>query len=494
MGKLFRYPKDEFAVERSRALTPLFFDAPCPAARTPMAYQSAGVEYALARNHVIFGDAPGVGKSAQSIFLDNVLDSKRTLVVCPASLRLNWEREIWLWTTRENTTTSVIKKGTDGVSPLHDFVVLSYDLLRNKNIFEAIMDLRWDHVILDEAHYLKDPKGNRRTQVICAPDALPSVAGRFSLLTGTLLPNQPIEAYNAIKLLDWDTINRASLDDFRNFYYAESGGMVRGPVQKTDDKGNIYTVSELHWSNTVRNQPQNLDDFQYRLRSRLMVRRTKDEVLPQIPPKQWHIVPLATTPEMRRALKHPGWGIVEKMYEMDAHAFDHDIPVDGAISTARLELGLAKAPAVIDYIRQLLDEGTHKIVVSAWHIEVLAMMREGLDEYGLAYMDGRTSQSRKQAAVDRFQQDPAVRVILGQMIPLGEGWTLTAAQDAVLAEPFWVPGKNDQLVDRIHRLGQTGRQVLAHVPVVPDTLDEKILGRAIEKDQHIYLAMDHRHV
>ena len=76
------------------------------------------------------------------------------------------------------------------------------------------------------------------------------------------------------------------------------------------------------------------------------------------------------------------------------------------------------------------------------------------------------------------------------MQPLGEGWTLTAAQDVVFAEVDWVPGKNDQLLDRVHRIGQGGGYVIGHIPVVPDSLDERILGTAIKKDQSIYKALD----
>ena len=117
-------------------------------------------------------------------------------------------------------------------------------------------------------------------------------------------------------------------------------------------------------------------------------------------------------------------------------------------------------------------------------------MRERLAKYGLVYMDGSTSAKKKQAAVDQFQDDDDIHIILGQMMPLGEGWTLTAAQDAVICEPDWVPGKNDQLLDRIHRIGQAGEYIIGHVPVVPDTLDERILATAIAKDRSIFKALD----
>lgn len=475
----------DFEVERSRSTEPLFYNAPHPPNMVPKPYQLAGVEYALARDHMLFGDAPGLGKTAECIMLGNAIEAKNTLVICPASLRLNWEREIWQWSTIPNVTTYPILKSKDGVSLRANYVITSYAMLTNPSILNAIMDARWDHLILDEAHALKDPKGNKRTQVICAPDLLPSVVGRITMASGTILPNQPIECYNALRLLDWDAIDRMSLGAFRNHYYTMGEGFVRSPVEEDGVR-----KWKLHWSDQVRNVPTNLRELQFRLRKHVMIRRLKEQVLSQLPTKQWHPFPLELTAGIRKALKHPGWAAAEKLYEMDPDAFDAGIPIDGAISTARRELGEAKAPSVAHYIEELLEEGVQKIVVAAWHHSVLDYLKEYLAPRGLVFMDGSTSAKKKQAVVDQFQTDESVSIILGQTMPLGEGWTLTAAQDVVLAEPDWVPGKNDQLLDRIHRLGQEGDYVIGHVPVVPDSMDERILNTAISKDINIHKALD----
>ncbi len=476
---------DDYDVDRSRATTPLFYRAPYPAAVGAREYQLSGVEYVLERRNALIGDAPGVGKTAQGIMVSNALGAKHTLVIVPASLRLNWQKEIWRWSSIPNVSTYVVGKSRDGVSLEASYVIVSYDLLRNPSILNALMMQRWNHMILDEAHYLKDPKGNQRTRAICASDLLPSVVGRITMLSGTILPNQPIEAYNAIRLLNWAAIDNASLEDFREHYYDFGGGFVRGPVVGRDG----VRRNDLHWSDRVRNVPRNLDDLQYRLRKHLMVRRLKEQVLSELPPKQWHPFPLTLTAEIRRALKHPGWKAAERLYDMDAHAFDRGVPIDGEIATARRELGEAKAPAVAEYIEQLLQEGVEKVLVGAWHHSVLKHLRERLGKHGLVFMDGATSNARKQAAVDQFQTDPRVKIILGQMIPLGMGWTLTAAQDAVFAEFDWVPGINEQFLDRLHRIGQAGN-VLGHVPVVAGSLDEKLLSSMVEKAEHIHLALD----
>ncbi len=214
---------EDFGVQRSWATDPLFYRAPVPEDMQGLVrqYQLAGVEYHLSRDNALFGDAPGLGKTAECILLGNAIRTKKTLVICPASLRLKWEREIWQWSTQENVSTYPILKSRDGVSLEADYVITSYAMLLNKGILDALLDARWDHLILDEAHAIKDPKGNKRTRVICAPDMLPSVVGRITMASGTILPNQPIECYNAIRLLNWEAIDRASLNTFKEHYREE---------------------------------------------------------------------------------------------------------------------------------------------------------------------------------------------------------------------------------------------------------------------------------
>ena len=484
---------DSFNVEASRAVTPYFYRAPVPEVlprnMKPLEFQFAGAEYALSRHHSLIGDAPGLTKTAQSVMVGNAIEAEHTIVVCPASLRLNWVREIWAWSTLENVSTYPVLSAKDGINPDANYVIISYDLLRNEAIMSALCAEHWDHLILDEAHYLKDPKGNRRTQAICAEDGLRSVVGRITALSGTILPNQPIECYNLFRLLDWEAIECMSLKGFRNEFYEEGGGMVRSPLW--DETKQAY-VSVLHWSDNVRNVPCNLAELQRLLRDNIMVRRLKEQVLHELPPKQWHPFPLVSTTAIRKAMRHPGWKQAEKLYDLDPNSFNRGIPIDGAISTARRELGEAKAPAVASYIDDLLDGGVDKLVVAAWHHSVLDYLRERLSKYGLVYMDGSTTPVKKQTAVDLFQDREQIRIILGQMRPLGEGWTLTAAQDVVFVEPDWVPGVNDQLLDRVHRMGQEGGHTIGHIPVVPGTMDERILGTAIAKDVSIHAALDKR--
>lgn len=481
--------KYDIDIVASRATHPSFYRAPY-AEKEPFAFQHAAVEYLMKRPHGLLGDAPGSGKTGQAVLLGNAIEAKHTLVICPASLRLQWEREIWDFSTIENIETYPVIKSADGISPHANYVIISYALLANKDILAAILDYNWDHVILDEAHAIKDPKGNIRMKAICASNGIGSVAGRITLASGTILPNQPSECYNAIRLTNWDAIDRISLNTFMDWYYDYGEGFI---TKRVFDRKLQKWVMKATWSKHVRNVPINLDDLQYRLRKHIMVRRTKDAILPQLPPKLWSLFPLIKDAAINRALKHPAWQQAEKLFELNPDHFSTDIPIVGDISTARRLLGEAKAPAVVEYVVELIKSGINKIVVSAWHLSVLGFMRHEFTykhHYGVAYMDGSTSAKRKQEQVDLFMDNDDIEIILGQMLPLGEGWNLTVAHDVILAEPFWTPGKNDQLFDRIHRIGTKADSVTAHVPVVPDTLDERILGTAVRKGKHIHLALD----
>lgn len=490
---------NSYRKKRSWATTPIFYEAPWPETCkfVPSPYQHAGVEFRIQAQHGMIADAPGLGKTCEGVLTSNAMEAKRTLVLCPASLRLNWQREIWLWSNIEDVSTYPILKSSDGVSLKHDYVIASFDGLRNDGVFEALLDGWWDHCIVDEAHYLKNPKGNIRTQRTLGHttvdgdeyDGVFDRCGSITLLTGTPMPNQPIEIYNAARLIDWSSIDEMSLESFRDYYYSEGWGFKTGWHEVTLEDGSTVMRRGKHRAK-VRNRPRRMPELQERLRGSFMCRRLKEQVLPQLPPKEWHLFPVVANRQIKRVTGGEAWKTAEKLYELNPEDFGEEIPISGEISTVRREIGEALAPMSVDYCEQLLSEGVEKLVVVAWHHSVLKFLRERLTKYGLVYMDGATSAHNKQNAVDKFQEHKGTRIILGQQQPLGLGWTLTAAQDVVFAEYDWVPGNNDQLLDRIHRLGQLGNRLLGHLLFVPDTLMEKMLNRITVKSRNIYDALD----
>ena len=186
------------------------------------------------------------------------------------------------------------------------------------------------------------------------------------------MPNQPKEIYNAVRLTNWEAINCASLEGFEEFYYDEGEGFITGFYNEWakghDPNRKIACLEETcghdvvrkygsHWSRNVRNLPINLDDLRWRLRKHTMIRRLKEHVLTELPPKQWHLFPLENNAKVKKVLKSKAWAEVSKLYEIDGGVFDEGMPIDGSVSTAYRELGEATAPMVADYIEEMMQEG-----------------------------------------------------------------------------------------------------------------------------------------
>jgi SNF2 family DNA or RNA helicase len=223
------------------------------------------------------------------------------------------------------------------------------------------------------------------------------------------------------------------------------------------------------------------EELYTRLRgSGFMIRRLKKDVLKDLPPKAYRMVTFAPTGEQREILKK------ERAFDAK-EILHHGMPVGSALPEIRQEMGIAKVPQVCEYVVGLLDEGAPKVVVFAYHREVLQRLEKKLAKHNPVIVMGGVG--NKQDRVDRFQEDPNCRILLGQLTAAGTGFTMTASADVVFAEASWVPGENDQAADRCHRIGQT-RGVLIHFVVVEQSLDAYILGAAARKAESIEKVLD----
>lgn len=171
-------------------------------------FQRAALAYCLARQHSLVGDQPGLGKTPTAICLANELRAKRVLVLCPANIRLQWARQIRNWSNLDGryTVYPILKSG-DGVHPTAAWTIVSYDLARAPAIHRALLEGRYDLLILDEAHYLKTIDA-RRTRAVFDGAGVPGLcdrAERMVALTGTPLPNRPRECLgaNTLVLTNW---------------------------------------------------------------------------------------------------------------------------------------------------------------------------------------------------------------------------------------------------------------------------------------------------
>ena len=425
-------------------------------------YQAAGVEYMAeqfdtGRKGMLLADQPGLGKTAQACRLADALGWERLLVVCPASLRLNWVRELNMWRKAGSEPVAVLdgkKMPKPGCT-----VVISYNILIQKHWKDILSLYPFDAMILDEAHFLKDAKA-LRTKAVLGKGGLHADIKKTLLLTGTPIPNRAPEFYGMVKLFEpqsfpwsyWKYVDRYTTSFEGRF-------------------GRQFTGS------------RNEEDFYLRLRgSGFMLRRRKEDVLKDLPAKRYQMVVFPPSGAMRKVLK--------KEAEFDSREIiENGVPVGSALPEIRREMGLAKVDVCIEYIKDLLDGGTEKVVVGCYHVGVLDGVRLGLQAFNPVVVQGKTPPAQRQANVDRFQTDPECRVFIGQLTAAGTGITLTAASDVVFVEASWVPGDNEQFSDRCHRIGQQD-SVMVHYLVVEESLDAKILGSAARKAEGIGKIMD----
>lgn len=450
-------------------------------------FQRANVEYALRRKNTLVGDQPGLGKTPTAIAFCNEVKAKKVLVICPANIRFQWHRRIQEWTTLvtpgQRISPYVIAKGTDGTSPTNPFNIVSYDLARTPAIGSALAREHYDVLILDEPHYLKEVT-TKRTRAIFGGgrhrDFAPIAdnAERILGLTGTPLPNRPREAYTLAKGLCWDSIDWATEDNFK-FRYNPS--MKRDVV---DAEGNRKIFIDERSGRHA--------ELQNRLRAWFMTRHVKHGprgVMTQLHMPIFDLVQVGETQAVKQALQ------AESLLDIDPEQLEGaDASVLGHISVVRRLMGIAMAPQVAEYVDMLIEGGEEKLVLFAWHIEVMNMLEQRLAKHGLIRIDGGTSAMKKQRLVDKFVKDPSVKIALGNTLSMGTGTDglQLVCNHGLIAEPDWVPGNNIQCFDRLDRGGQK-EQVQGDIFVAPGSLAEKVLASALRKGQTIHKALDRRH-
>lgn len=455
----------------------------CPADKELWPFQKADIEYALRRSNTLVGDQPGLGKTPIGICFANEIAAKRVLVICPASIRLQWMRRIQEWTTMGwDYYVHIISNGKRGVHPNAAWTICSYDLTRNDAIAAALAKGTYDLLILDEAHYLKTADA-RRTQAIFGGSRkhnitpLASRSGAILALTGTPLPNRPREAFTLARGLCYDSIDWASEDDFKQRY---NPSLKRDFVDPETGKTKVF-IDER----TGRHA-----ELQNRLRAHFMTRHLKRDVMPQLKMPVYDIIQMEETGPVLAALK------AESLLDIDPEQLEGaDISALGHVSVVRKQMGIALAPQVADYVKMLLDGGEEKIVLFAWHIEVLSIIERALVEYGVVRVDGRTGPKLKEKLVNDFIKNPNIQVIIGNVLSLGTGTDglQLVSNHALIAEPSWTPGENIQCFDRLDRGGQT-RTVQGEIFVAPNSFAERILASALRKLQTTDKALDRRRV
>lgn len=451
-----------------------------PADQELWPFQKADIEYALRRTNTVVGDEPGLGKTPIAIAYANEIGAKRVLCIVPAALRLQWVKKIREWTTMSwPYYIHPIINGRHGVHPTAQWTVVSYELARSEGIGKALARGTYDLLILDEGHFLKTID-SKRTRAIFGGgsdplfEPLASRAGSVLTLTGTPLPNRPREGYTLARAHCWDSIDFMSEDRFRERF---NPSLRRDIIDEATGRRKIF-IDER----TGRHA-----ELQNRMRGNFMTRHLKREVMTQLKMPVYDLIQLEETGAIRQALQ------AERLLDIDPENLEGaDAAVLGDIATVRRMMGIAMAPPAADYLDTLLESGEEKLVVFAWHHEVMDILEKKLQKWGvLRWVAGanKANDHRKEL----FINDPTYHVALGNVLTLGTGTDglQSVCNHALVVEADWVPGNNIQCFDRLDRGGQT-RTVQGDIFVVPGSFAEKILASALRKLQTTHKALDRR--
>lgn len=457
-------------------------------------FQKAGVRYAVPRSKVLIADEPGLGKTISAIGKVNALGGDgRNLVIPMAAHRVNWEREIRTWAAGP-TDVNVISPENLKFDPGYPWTVLSYNYLRE--FYGEIEPYHFDNVIADEAHYIRNVDANRTKYLIGGGSGRTAVrsldAANWTFLTGTPIDHRPSDMWTLCRFCDPEGLG-ARMDHYMLRY---CGGHVDQFMRIADAKGK-----------------GNLEELQRLARAAFMVRRMKADVMKELPPKQRQVVLLpqsrlktkidkeqtrvqSALEAYERMLGEHNEDIADTAIDFSRRIHDEILEIDGsfedvvsqlgdfslkdiaeAIATARRELAEAKIPMILEHVKALLDAG-EKVLVLGYHRSVVRALRDALADYGVA--DLSVPPMRRQAQVDRFQDDPECRVAVGNILAAGTGYTMTRATVVVFAELSWSPSDLLQGEDRGHRIG-LDHSLLVHYLIVEGSLEAYMVFRLIIK-------------
>jgi SWI/SNF-related matrix-associated actin-dependent regulator 1 of chromatin subfamily A len=458
-------------------LTDIDYDPRVPAGKSYLPYQRAGIHYGVKKGNVLIGDEPGLGKTIQALGICNELQTQNILIVCPASIRLNWHREVKNWYMNPDMRIHTFLNSKQGMSEDTNVAIISYELAKHEGLFSGIMERNWDMLIIDEAHYLKTTDATRTRAIfgggrgIFQNKFIAQNVENIVALTGTPLPNRPRECYTLARALCHESIDWMGYEEFCYRFNPSAQILVDDRVINKEERGR-------------------LPELQARLRSNFMVRRLKKDVLKDLPDKRYEFAYIEPNGEIREVLRR------ESLLKFDIRDLrDPRSEIWGMISTIRREMGEAKVPRVVEHMRYLLDTvEVPKVVLFAHHRSVMDALSHELQKYGVVSVRGGMSSINKDKAVQMFQHDPHTRIFMGQMDSAGFGidGLQNVCDHVVFAEPAWVPGTNEQAVDRCHRIGQHSN-VLAQFLVVEGSLDERILATVLKKNETIHDSLDRSH-
>ena len=422
-------------------------------------FQMQGVAFLEHRNgKAIIGDDMGLGKTVQALaYIHQHPEKVPVVVIAPSAVKYNWQNEAKKWLGK-NRRTEVL----EGKKPYQlddpDIIILNYDIAGGW--VEYLASLNPKILVLDECHAIMNNTALRTKAVKLLAKRIPHVIP----LSGTPIINRPKEIYNAIKLVEPHLF--PSFMAFANRYCAAHHN---GWGWNYDGASNIEEL--------------------YEKLQGVMIRRKKTDVLTELPDKQRTFLPLSISneKEYRKAENNfIGW-VTERKGKAAAEKASN---AEALTQIAALRFLAAKGAVsgAIAWIKDFFDTTPHKLVVFAVHKEIIETL---MQEFGAmaVKIDGSVAAKSRTEIVQEFQDNPSIRLFVGNIKAAGVGITLTAAHNVAFLELPWTPGELDQAEDRCHRIGQKNAVNVWYL-LPKNTIEEKMAELIDEKRKVITAVLD----
>jgi SWI/SNF-related matrix-associated actin-dependent regulator of chromatin subfamily A-like protein 1 len=418
--------------------------------RPPLEHQKEAIKSLVENKKFILADDMGLGKTTSTIIAALETGAKKVLIICPASLKINWQREIENYS---NKPTSIIegKKWEDG-----DFIIINYDIIKNfhdekKKSDSVLLKTKFDLVIIDEAHYIQN-KQAQRTKLI---NDFVSNVDRLWLLTGTPITSRPINYFNLLNLIECPVAKNwmAYVKRYCNGFQFQAG------------RRKIWNVSGA----------SNLEELRDRT-APLVLRRLKENVL-DLPDKIITPVYLRLKSKEYEALMGEYYDWYDKNGESDSLTLQFT-----KLTKVRQVIAEEKVTSTIEICENIVEQGK-KVIVFTNFTKSLEMILEHFGKKAVR-LDGQMSQKERQMSVDRFQNEEDVMVFVGNIKAAGVGITLTAGEAVVMNDLSFLPSDHSQAEDRSYRYGQKNN-VLVYYPIFDNTV-EGIIYDILKKKKDIF--------
>jgi len=409
--------------------------------RPPMEHQKEAIEKLVRNKKFILADDMGLGKTTSTIIAALETGAKNVLIVCPASLKINWQREIANYSDR-----SVYIAEGKKFSDEHDFVIVNYDILKNFHDIKEkdkseIMKINFDLVIMDEAHMISNPQA-QRTKIA---NDIASKSNRVWLLSGTPMTSRPMNYYNLLNLVDSPVAMN---------WMAYAKRYCNG-FQFSVGKRKVWNVTGA----------SNLDELRERTSTHIL-RRLKEEVL-DLPEK-------IITPVYLR-LKSKDYeelmGEYFDWYDKNPEESSSLTIQFGKLMKVRKVIAQEKINNTIELAENIIEQGK-KIIIFTNFTDTLNQIYNHFGKSAV-YLDGSCSKFHRQNAVDEFQTNDKIKVFVGNLKAAGVGITLTSAEAVIMNDLSFVPAEHSQAEDRSHRIGQKN-STSVYYPLFENTIEGAI--------------------